>query len=82
MTTLLQLPFPRIDLVHHSRVLTRHYPASSKLETESHSHSHPIPTTDYPYLITSLMQSIEDSNGGKHSASQRKMLWVEEGRGE
>jgi len=30
----------------------------------------------------SLMQAVKDSKGGNHVARQRKMLWVEEGRGE
>src|SRR5260221_4469223 len=77
MTTLLQSCLQ----IRHSPVLTSRYPASSKLETETHSHSH-HGTTDYPYLNPSLMQAIEDSNGGKHIAHRQKMLWVEQGRGE
>ena len=35
-----------------------------------------------PSLDASLMQAVKDSKGGNHVARQRKMLWVEEGRGE
>src|SRR5260221_12350115 len=48
----------------------------------------PIPTTApptthrYPSLNASLMQAIEDSNGGKYIAHRQKMLLVGEGSSE
>ena len=37
---------------------------------------------NYPYLYTLLMEADKDFNGGMHVPSRRKMMWVEEGRGE
>jgi len=56
--------------------LTSCYRASSKLETE------PRAITNYLSLNASLMQAVEESNGGKDVARRQKMLWIEESRGE
>jgi len=56
--------------------LTSLCPAPSKLQTS------PSPIANDPSLNASLMNAVKDFNGGKHVARRRKMLWVEEGRGE
>ena len=42
----------------------------------------PSPIANYPPPSVSLMQAVKVFNCGKHVARRRKMLWVEEGRGE
>ena len=40
------------------------------------------PIINYPSFNALLMQAFEDSNKGNQAERRRKMLWVEEGRGE
>ena len=58
-------------------LLTSHYPENLKLKVLN-----TILIINYPSFNTSLMQAVKGSNGGKHVARGRKLLWVEEGRGE
>jgi len=50
-------------------------------------HYSPVPlflleTSNYTSCNTSLMLAVKGSNKRKHVARRRKMLWVEDGRGE
>ena len=51
--------------------------ADAVLETRN-----PSAIAKYPSLSTSLMLTVKGSNRGKHVSHRRKLLWVEEGRGE
>ena len=62
--------------------LIRHSPVGIPPPSPRNLELNPNPTTNYPSPTAPPMQAVKGSEGVKHVARRRKMLWVEEGRGE